>query len=156
MDLVPSNEHAQLLELAKQVEKATVDLGDQFDIVGFSMGALVSRVYLQLLGGVKSGRVRRFISISGPHQGTFMAYALPFAGVRDMRPGSALLEKLRKDDWGNVEVHCLYTPWDASIVPAKSSILPGATSVTKFNVPLHRFMITDGRVLDHIAQLLRR
>ena len=66
--------------------------------------------------------MRRFISISGPHKGTLAAYALPLAGLHDMRPGSALIRDLEgdRDAFGSVEVHCLYTPYDLMIVPATS------------------------------------
>lgn len=158
LDLVPNDGRAPIAELGALVARAAAALGagGPVDVVGFSMGALVSRWYVQRGGGKE--RVRRFISISGPHHGTTTAYAVPFfAGVRDMRPGSELLRDLASDTdpFGPVDVHCLYTPFDLMILPAKSSVLAGARSVHEFRVPMHRFMITDGRVLDHIAALLR-
>ena len=57
--------------------------------------------------------------------------------------------------WGAVEVHVLYTPYDLMIVPARSSVLAGAASVTRVGVAVHRFMITDARALDAIAGRLR-
>jgi triacylglycerol lipase len=128
---------------------------EQVDLVGFSMGALIARYYLQRLGG--RARVRRFISISGPHHGTLTAYAWRSAGLRDMRPGSALLRDLQADadPFGAVEVHCLYTPYDLMIVPASSSILPNAASVRSLAIPIHRMMITHPRAIDAVATLLR-
>ena len=128
---------------------------DQLDLVGFSMGALASRFYVQRGGGKR--RVRRFISVSGPHRGTLTAHALPaLAGVRQMRRDSAMLRSLAQDSdpWGQVEVHCIYTPLDLMILPAGSSVLAGARSVHRLWVPAHRLMVHDSRVHRRAASLL--
>jgi len=157
-DLKPNDGRAPIATLAEQVKRQADALFEQhgaIDLVGFSMGALVSRYYLQRLGG--NAQVRRFISISGPHHGTLIAYALPLAGLREMRPGSALIRELESDaePFGNVEVHCLYTPYDLMIVPATSSVLPQARSVQKIAVPIHRMMIMHRASLDAVASVLR-
>jgi triacylglycerol lipase len=123
------------------------------------MGALTTRVCLQREGPGLATRVRRFVSISGPHAGALNAFGLPeklFPGVADMRPGSALLADLARDEapLAGVEVHCLYTPFDLMVTPPRSAVLAGARSVKSFPVALHRLMITDARVLDHVAALL--
>jgi triacylglycerol lipase len=160
-DLRPSDGRVPISELARQVAEHADALrresdAQSIDILGFSMGALATRCYLQQAGGRQ--HVRRFISISGPHAGTWTAFGLPFAGVRDMRPQSALLRALEADidPFGAVEVHCIYTPFDLMIVPATSSVLRGAHSVHRLPVALHRWMIRDPRVLDLVAQLLLR
>ncbi len=159
-DLQPNDGSAPIETLSAQVhlaaERICARAGCQhIDLVGFSMGALASRHYLQR--GAGKQRVRRFVSISGPHAGTLTAYALPLAAGRQMRPGSALLRDLASDPdpFGSVQVHCLYTPFDLMILPAKSSILAHAHSIEALPVPMHRLMIRDARVLDRIAQLLR-
>lgn len=128
---------------------------EQLDLVGFSMGALVARTYLQWFGG--DARVRNFVSICGPHRGTLTAYALPFlAGVRQMRPGSALLQSLGHDVslLEGVRVHCIYTPYDAMIVPATSGILDGAASVHAMPISAHHRVLRDARVHNLVAELL--
>jgi triacylglycerol lipase len=158
-DMTPNDGRASLSTLAEQAKHQADALlqehGGPIDLVGFSMGALISRYYLQRLGG--KACVRRFVSISGPHRGTLSAYALPLAGLRDMRPGSALIRDLEADQdaFGQVEVHCLYTPYDLMIVPAASSVLPGARSVQRIELPIHRMMITRPAALDAIASVLR-
>ena len=69
------------------------------------MGSLVTRTWIQRHRG--KARVRKFVSISGPHAGTMTAYFSGKAGARRMRPGSALLTELaaNPDPWGEVEVH---------------------------------------------------
>ena len=159
-DLEPGDGRGPIPQLALQVRDQVVRLerahnAELVDIVAFSMGALVSRYYMQRAGG--RAHVRRFISISGPHRGTYTAYGLPLTGVRQMRPGSTLLEDLAADPepFGSVRVHCIYTPFDLMIVPATSSILPQAQSVHRVPALVHRFMLSDGRVLDLTSRLLR-
>ncbi|MEV7449822.1 lipase family alpha/beta hydrolase [Streptomyces nigra] len=63
------------------------------DIVGHSLGGLIARYYVQCLGG--DLRVRTLVTLGTPHSGTSvvpLANAHPI--VRQMRPGSALLEEL--------------------------------------------------------------
>jgi triacylglycerol lipase len=157
LTFAPNDGRARIEELGAQIGREVDRLRAAeglVDLVGFSMGALASRWYVQRGGG--KGAVRRFISISGPHGGTLTAHALGLAGVRQMRPGSALLADLASDDdpWGDVEVHALYTPFDLMIVPAVSSLLPGARSTHKVPALLHRFMLSDQRVHAIVAQLL--
>jgi triacylglycerol lipase len=159
-DLRPSDGRAPIAELARQIQ-AQADIlrrtqrQSRIDVIGFSMGALATRYYLQRCGGRE--HVRRFISISGPHRGTWTAYALPHAGIRQMRPGSPLLRDLNADadPFGEVEVHCIYTALDLMILPATSSILRGAHKVHRLKIPLHRWMIHHPSVLDLIAQTLK-
>ncbi|MEU9051585.1 alpha/beta fold hydrolase [Streptomyces sp. NPDC048384] len=65
----------------------------QVDVVGHSLGGLIARYYVQCLGG--DLRVRTLVTLGTPHSGTRvvpLANAHPI--VRQMRPGSPVLEKL--------------------------------------------------------------
>ena len=157
--LQPNNGSIPIASMATQVQHAVDALATEhgttrIDLVGFSMGALVARYYLQRLGGRE--RVRRYVSISGPHAGTMNAFFSWVAAGREMRPRSELLQDLARDEapWGDVEVHSWITPWDVMIVPAQSGFLPG-TRTRAFPVAMHRFMITDSRVLDALVETLR-
>ena len=83
------------------VERAAVDLRDQLkrqvrggriDLVCHSLGGVIARVYLQLLGG--SRRVDRCITLGTPHRGTYNAYWLLSRVGRELRPDSRLFERL--------------------------------------------------------------
>ncbi|TGA96555.1 alpha/beta fold hydrolase [Streptomyces sp. MZ04] len=68
---------------------------DRVDIVGHSLGGLIARYYAQRLGGDK--RVRTLVTLGTPHSGTRvvpLADAHPI--VRQMRPGSDVIEELRE------------------------------------------------------------
>lgn len=65
------------------------------DIVGHSLGGLIARYYAQRLGGDE--RVRTLVTLGTPHEGTRvvpLADAHPI--VRQMRPGSDVIEELRE------------------------------------------------------------
>jgi triacylglycerol lipase len=158
LDLSPNDGSGTIESLAAIVDHAARDLadGERFDLVGFSMGALVSRYWLQRMNG--KARTRRFVSISGPHAGTVTAHFVPKRGIAQMRPGSALLNDLASDPdpFGDVEVHTLWTPYDLMIVPAQSSRLPHAKSEHRLPLALHRWMITHPRSLHTVATILTR
>jgi triacylglycerol esterase/lipase EstA (alpha/beta hydrolase family) len=75
--------------------KRTIDArvkGGRVDMVTHSMGGLVSRFYLQHLGGAR--RVDRLITLGTPHHGTHAATFVPSALVRQLEPGSPFLRHL--------------------------------------------------------------
>lgn len=160
IDLSPNDGSGTIESLALQVERAASELlakagGGKLDLVGFSMGALVSRYWVQRMSG--KTRVRRFVSISGPHAGTMTAFAVSKPGVVQMRPRSPLLAELDADPdpWGEVEVHTMWTPYDLMIVPPRSSRLRGAVRDHCLRIALHRWMITHPRAIETVVSILR-
>jgi triacylglycerol lipase len=96
----------------------------RIDLVGFSMGGLVCRYYVQMLGG--SSRVDRLVTISTLNHGTLLAFLNRRVACKEMRPGSDFLQR-RNDDWSTlreVEVSSFWTPLDLVVIPPKSSRLP--------------------------------
>ncbi len=124
-----------------------------FNLIGLSMGGLVSRYYLQRLGGID--RVKKFITISSPHQGTLMAHLLPLISCVQMRPNSNFLEDLNRDFevLKKVDYTCLWTRYDFIILPAESSLL-GIGKEIELSVFSHRMMVRDDRTLKAIARTL--
>ena len=122
-------------------------------IVAFSMGGLVSRHYLQELGG--AARCENLITISSPHHGTKAAFLYPSQGATEMRPGSAFLTSLRRsqDRLGKMPVASYRTPMDLVILPPDSSIWDGAEN-HQFPVVLHPLMLTCRPVLEDIERRL--
>ena len=157
ISLKPNDGSATIDVLASQVAEAAATMAalpERVDLVGFSMGALACRYFVQRLGGRE--RVRKFVSLAGPHAGTWTAFATTKAGAKQMRPDSALLSELATDEdpWGPVEVHSFWTPFDLMILPARSGQLPHARSDERIAVALHRWMISDRRVLRRVCELL--
>ncbi|WP_330306799.1 MULTISPECIES: alpha/beta fold hydrolase [unclassified Streptomyces] len=82
--------------LGRHIEEICERTGhDRVDIVGHSLGGLIARYYVQCLGG--DLHVRTLVTLGTPHSGTRVAplmNAHPI--VRQMRPGSEVIEELRQ------------------------------------------------------------
>lgn len=128
-------------------------LSERFDLVGFSMGGLVCRQYVQMLGG--SRRVDRLVTISTPNHGTLLAFLNGRVGCKEMRPGSPFLQKLNRDCSALCDVNAtsFWTPFDLIIVPAKSSRMPIGVN-KRIPALAHPLMILQKGPLDEIANAL--
>ncbi|MBD2436536.1 triacylglycerol lipase [Nostoc sp. FACHB-110] len=156
LNLVPNNGDVGLDVLAQQVADYVAthfDPEQTIDIVGFSMGGIVSRYYVQRLGGIE--RVQRFITIASPHYGTVIAYGSWRPGCLQMRPNSDFLKDLNADAvmLKQLNFTSIWTPYDLMIVPAKSSQMPLGTQVI-IPVASHPWMLTDSRSIAAVATAL--
>jgi triacylglycerol lipase len=156
LNMTPNNGDKGLEHLAQQIS----DYVDQnfapdrpLDIVGFSMGGIVSRYYLQRLGGIN--RVQRFITLSSPHKGTWVAYGSLRPGCMQMRPNSTFLQDLNQDVamLELLNFTSIWTPLDAMIVPTSSSLMPVGKDVRVW-VPFHALMVSDPRSLQSVSAAL--
>jgi triacylglycerol lipase len=144
-----------LEDLAQQLA-AYVDAqlaGRKFDLVAFSMGGLISRYYVQRLGGAK--RVEHFVTMATPHNGTRLAWLHPGVGVRQMRPGSDFLRDLQTDAnvLRDVKFTSFYTPLDTVVVPAKSSAMPQARNIAMW-ATIHPSFLLEKRCLKAVGNVL--
>jgi triacylglycerol esterase/lipase EstA (alpha/beta hydrolase family) len=158
VDLIPNNGSEVLEKLAQQVANYVNDTfatAQPLDIVGFSMGGIVSRYYIQRLGGIN--RVQRFITISSPHYGTIVAYGTWLAGALQMRPHSDFLNDLNADVemLKQLNFTSIWTPYDLMIIPTESSQLGIGKEIT-LPVLLHPLMLTDSRTLSIVAKILTK
>ncbi len=128
------------------------------DLLGFSMGGVIARTWIQRLGGHR--RTHRFYSVASPQRGTFIAQPWPrwlLAGIADMKCGSPLLRHLNDDlsSLEGVECHSYVGRFDHMVVPARSCLLPvgNSTLLPPWN---HRNLVRDPRALDPIVEELLR
>ncbi|MEK7953840.1 esterase/lipase family protein [Luteolibacter soli] len=122
-------------------------------VIGFSMGGLISRYYLQELGGAK--RCDGFFTISTPHHGTKMAHLFYGEGARQMRPGSDFLTHLEATEnrLGSMPIVSYRTPADLIIRPTTSSEWDRAVNLS-IPCPLHPMMTFSPRVRRDILSRL--
>jgi triacylglycerol lipase len=156
--LSPRDARLGIPDLSGKLEafiRANVPSRESFALVGFSMGALVARHYLQLRNGSQTTRV--FFSIAGPHKGTVSAYLYPGEGTRQMRPGSVFLRELDAASAAldGLPLFTYRTPFDLMVNPASTTRLPHATEVVVW-CPFHSLMPGDPRVKAHIAREISR
>jgi triacylglycerol lipase len=153
--LAPNGGQAKLEDLAQQLADYAareVPRG-KFDLVGFSMGGLVTRYYIQRLGGVD--RVEHFVTMAAPHHGTAMAKLTRRPGSLQMRRGSDFLRDLATDadTLRRVKFTSFYTPLDTIIVPARSSEMPQAKNVRMW-ASMHPSWVLEKRCIRAVAAAL--
>ena len=154
--LNPSDGRGGLENLAvhlKQDIDAKFGTQEPINIVAFSMGGLVTRQYLQNLGG--AARCEKLITVSSPHHGTKTAWLYPTLGAEEMRPGSPFLAGLQssQDRLGKIPITSYRTPMDLIILPPTSSIWDRAENL-EYPVLMHPLMLTSEPVLKDIEQRL--
>jgi len=156
ISLRPNDASISFEVMARQLDAfvtANVPSGEKFDLVGFSMGGLVCRYYIQKMGGYR--RVRHFVTLSTPNHGTLWAWLSGREGVKEMRPGSPMLDDLNGDVSKLVPLDytSIYTPLDLTIVPPSSSRMQVARNVVSW-VPLHALMIYMPGPIHAVEQAL--
>lgn len=130
----------------ERVEKARKRGGyDGVDVVGYSIGGLVLRYYLQRLGGHKV--VRKAVTVCTPHQGgsTLSRWLhvvdrmgwLPLpkgaCAARDLMPGSQFYRGINTVKWGvqrcrEVDFHSIWSLTDPLIIPPTLASFSQATN----------------------------
>ncbi|MFN8491688.1 MAG: alpha/beta fold hydrolase [Caldilineaceae bacterium] len=125
------------------------------NLVGFSMGGLICRTYVQKLGGV--ARTRRLVTVATPHQGTWSAYTYNRPACLQMRPGSAFLAELNEDvaTLAQVQFSSIWSPLDLTILPATSSCFSVGQMLPILS-PFHGTLLFDPRVLRLVTTVLQQ
>jgi triacylglycerol lipase len=127
----------QAEDLGHEVDAVLEDTGaTSVDLVGYSAGGVVVRVYVADLGG--GSHVRRAVTLASPHHGTDLAALAGSLGseacpeaCQQLDPDSDLLRRLNAEDEtppGPAWV-TLWTADDATVVPPSSGSLEGALDI---------------------------
>ncbi len=157
IDLTPNDGSIPIEDYAEQLSQfinSNFSPQQSLDLVGFSMGGLVCRYYLQRLGGLK--RAENLVTVASPHQGTLTAHVTWYDACKQMRPESDFLQDLNSDEYTLNQINCtaIWNPLDFVILPAESSKLLAGNSVM---IPcVHHSSVTeDERVFEAIAKALQ-
>ena len=154
--LTPCDGRNGLEALAAQMKQqidAAYGTKEPISVVGFSMGGLVSRYYLQNLGG--ADRCQQLITISAPHAGSYLAKCYSSKGAVQMRPGSQFLKELHatEDRLGDMPIVSYRTPFDLMILPSSSSKWDRATNRV-YPVLMHPLMLNNPFILNDVEKEL--
>lgn len=150
--LKPCDGRGGLEPLAKRL-KTDIDAhfgpNTPIQIVGFSMGGLVSRYYLQDLDGAK--RCTTLITVATPHHGTQTAWLYPSKGCQQMRPNSSFLAQLQKSENSlkPINLVAFRTNLDLVVLPHDSAIWNAAHNF-EYSAPLHQFLLYHPKVIQKI------
>lgn len=144
-------------ELGRQIERICEQTGyDRVHVVGHSLGGLIARYYLQKQGGHR--RVESLVTLGTPHQGSVWAHVVPTPLIRQLRPGSEIIEQLAEPAPGcDTRITAIYSDLDQVVLPTTSGRCDhpdlGARNVLirgvgHMSLPMHRV------VLDEVATTL--
>jgi triacylglycerol lipase len=122
--LKPCDARSGIETLATQLQReieAKWGKDADFHVIAHSMGGLVSRYYLQELGGYR--HCHTLVTLATPHHGTKAAYCYLGKGAWQMRPNSAFLQQLDASSHRLKHMRLLSyrTPLDLIILPSTSS-----------------------------------
>lgn len=153
--LKPADGREGMIKMAQQLKSdinKAFGKNQKFILISYSMGGLISRLYLQDLDGAK--RCNHFTTISTPHHGTQMAHLHYGKGAAEMRPNSVFLNDLQMGEsrLGKMPIVSYRTPYDAIIVPSESSDWDLADNVV-IQCPLHPMMTSSKKLR---ADLMKR
>lgn len=104
--------------LGAHIERVCQETGhDRVHVVGHSLGGLIARYLVQRLDGDR--RVESLVTLGTPHGGTRWAHLLPTPLVRQLRPGSPLIQELAEPaPCCRTRVTAIYSDLDPVLVPA--------------------------------------
>jgi len=138
--------------LGAHIERVCQETGhDRVHVVGHSLGGLVARYLVQRLGGDE--RIDSLVTLGTPHAGTLWAHVLPTPLVRQLRPGSALIQELAEPAPGcRTRITAVYSDLDQMLVPsavgrcehpdlrARNVLVRG---VGHMSLPIHRAVVDE-------------
>ena len=157
----PTLEHAfgmtSIPDLTNTLNELILDkygLEKELDILGFSMGGIIGRYWIQKFNGCK--RTRRFISIGSPHKGTLIAQFVPkfpFRGISEMKIKSKFLIELAKNDFylNDIECICFFTYWDLMVFPSWWTNLNFGEKIS-VKVYKHRNLVRNRSSVEKIVE----
>ena len=143
--------------LGQLVEKTCEETGyERVHVIGHSLGGVIARYYVQRLGG--DARVHTLCTLGSPHAGTFVAQLLPHKVVKQLRPGSDLMNELAQPaPQVRTRFVAFWSDLDQLVVPKRSARLDHPDLSTR-NILLrgvgHMSLPIDGRVVREITALL--
>lgn len=142
------------LKLAEYVEEVRLATGAAtVDLIGHSMGGVVARYYVKLLGG--DGKVANLITLGSPHAGTDISAIGVGAPTKELFFNSTMLQRLDAAPRPrHTRLTVIWSRSDALVPGADSARVAGADEL-RFDDLGHLTLLTDARVAAAIAERLR-
>ena len=161
----PTLNHAfgmtSIVELTNLIDQLIVEkygLEQEIDILGFSMGGIIGRYWINKFNGHK--RTKRFITIGSPHNGTLTSQLVPkypFRGISEMKINSSLLRDLANYDYFLNDIDCIsfFTYWDLMVFPGWRANLNVGEKIS-LNIFKHRNLVRNPEAVERIIERLIR
>lgn len=125
----------------------------RINLVVHSFGGLISRYYIQELGG--SQVVENLVTVATPHLGTYTAYLGPGESAVQLRPESEFIRQLNAQGFTRPPVRytSIWSNLDEIVIPQKNAIMPDS-SVHYVPWTGHLTIMFSQRTYGHIRQAL--
>lgn len=115
-----------LARFIRQVKKVTKE--KKVDLVAHSLGGVIARI--AVMDRRLGDSVKTLVTLGAPHQGTYAARFFNTINLRDLRPESALISRLRRKKWPrNVRGISFWSRNDLMVLPSESAMVPGMSAV---------------------------
>ncbi len=142
----------RLAEFVEEVRARTE--ADQVDVIGHSMGGVVARYFVTLLGG--DGVVANLITLGSPHAGTDISAVGFGRPAKELFLGSSLLQRLAAaPPPTRTRMTVVWSRADALVPGARHARVEGVEELVYDDLG-HLMLLTDRRVADAIVARLRR
>ena len=146
-----------IVELTNLMDKLILEkygLQQEIDILGFSMGGVIGRYWINKFNGYK--RTKRFITIGSPHNGTLASQLVPeypFRGISEMKINSSLLRDLAKYDYFLNDIECIsfFTFWDLMVFPGWRAHLNVGEKIS-LKILKHRNLVRNPAAVERILE----
>ena len=157
----PTLNHAfgmtSIVELANLMDQLIVEkygLEQEIDILGFSMGGIIGRYWINKFNGYQ--RTKRLITIGSPHNGTLTSQLVPkypFRGISEMKINSSLLRDLANYDYFLNDIDCIsfFTYWDLMVFPGWRANLNVGEKIS-LNIFKHRNLVRNPVAVERIIE----
>jgi triacylglycerol lipase len=157
IEITPNDASISIEEMAIQLKNfinKNISRDERFNIIGYSMGGIIGRYYLQFIN--PNSNIHKLVTISSPHNGTLTAYMSQLKGSRDLRPNSDVIKKFNDNSefMDKNSFMSIYTEFDAMILPHTSSKVNSANNIT-VPVAAHHLMLKSNAVAQMIIKFLR-
>ena len=146
----------ELTNLMDQLILEKYGLQQEIDVLGFSMGGIIGRYWINKFNGYK--RTKRFITIGSPHNGTLASQLVPkypFRGISEMKINSSLLRDLAKYDYFLNDIDCIsfFTFWDLMVFPGWRAHLNVGEKIS-LKILKHRNLVRNPVAVERIIERL--
>jgi triacylglycerol lipase len=137
--------------LATQLIDRIRAINGPVNLIGFSMGGLVIRTACLLAPDLP---VRRAAFLNTPHGGSILAWLVPLPGIRELRPNSGLLRKLKTQPW-TIPTLVIWNPLDTAVIPPRNTRwkIDSATE-SVCTVPIHVWPIFSSKQREQIVRFI--
>ncbi len=138
-------------DLACQLADRIAQFDQPVNLIGYSMGGLIVRAVHVMQPQI---RIRRAVFMNSPHEGSILAWLLPLRGIRQMRPSSDFMKRVRGDHW-NVPALVIWNPLDTMVIPGSSTRWSGATQTICCQIPVHLWPVWSRSLHRSVADFLK-